>query len=206
VDLVLDQAHQEVDQGMVHQVVMEAEVVGIAETSNVKVLLLGTMTENQNASILVAPGSSRLVPKVTVCGSVLLMVRRRVSVEVGLFIAFYLVFASLFSFIVRVSITHAVHRQVYGQASINFVWCLEHLFRSVSSCQLGLPSSWWRVGLTATIPLDGFPSRRLLNTTVKILFIAFWTDESIVEASINFLNIFLQATATSHDLRISEDV
>lgn len=48
VDLVLDQAHQEVVQDMVHRVVMEAEVVGIAETSNVKVLLLGTMTENQN--------------------------------------------------------------------------------------------------------------------------------------------------------------
>jgi hypothetical protein len=62
VDLVLDQAHQEVDQGMVHQVVMEAEVVGIAETSNVKVLLLGTMTENQNGldisgSWLVAVGA-----------------------------------------------------------------------------------------------------------------------------------------------------
>jgi len=91
VDLALDQARQEVDQGTVHRVVMEAEVVGIAETSNVKVRLRGTMTENQNGldisgSWLLAVSAKgdciwlRIIDGAPVC----------VSVEVGLFIAFYL--------------------------------------------------------------------------------------------------------------------
>jgi hypothetical protein len=46
-DQAVDRADQEVDLGMVHPAVMEAGVVGIVETSNVKVLV-GTMTENPN--------------------------------------------------------------------------------------------------------------------------------------------------------------
>lgn len=114
--LALDQADREVDRGMVHLVDTEAAgVVGIVETSSAKALV-GTKTEIPNglgiSLRLLTRDASRSVPKVIVYAvrSVLSMVRWRVSVEVGLFIAFYLLLCLVF--VVRVSITRCTSTSI----------------------------------------------------------------------------------------------
>jgi hypothetical protein len=113
--LALDQADQEVDRGMVHPVDTEAAgAVGIVETSSAKALV-GTKTEIPNGLAislqLLIRDAPRSVPKVIVYAvrSVLSMVRWRVSVEVGLFIAFYLFLCLVF---VRVSITRCTSTSI----------------------------------------------------------------------------------------------
>jgi hypothetical protein len=86
------------------------------------------------------------------------MVRRRVSVEVGLFIAFYLVFASCFHHSRKY---HTLYIDKYtAKASINFVWRLERLFRSFSSRL----SNWW---LAETVRLDGYRFHRAVFSTLQ---------------------------------------
>jgi hypothetical protein len=107
-------------------------VVGIAETSNAKVLV-GTMTGIRNGPDIslrfLILDALRFVPKVTVyvaAGSVLWMVFRCVSAEVGLFIAFLSRFAFCF---LRLRKYHQLYIDKYtAKASINFMWRLEHYF------------------------------------------------------------------------------